>query len=629
MQSERFTARTSSDEPTDAEGFCERGIARIDQNDVDGGIADFDIAITLRSDFVEALVHRGNAFNSKGQFERGYEDFTEALRIDPASDWAYLRRGYSLMELNRFDEALLDLNESIRLNPKNWKGFNNRGVVYARMLDFEAAIFNYNAARELDNDPRILSNRAAVFFELGEFDKAVADCSELIRVHPDNLDWLLRRGDAYGQLEQHDNAIADYSAALRFQPDEVDLYAKRGYMHDKAQNFEAAIADYSEVIRRTPDNSMALLNRGHARYRLEQYDRARLDYDEVIRLDSACASAFLYRGICLAFESKTEQAISDFTESIRLDSTNAVAYRQRAEAWDKLLKFDKSAADFEIAEQLEERDESTMTEHKTAIFQILRDHFDPISLDQLTITERQFPRRVRVDLQRAIDSLIQEMKVIHFSGVRKQNSHNGIDFAELVVTDRNDLPLAVPPQYEEVDIGDDRPIRCLKAGLWLIEVEGNRFAVFLDPESMMPIRGKYVRYQVATINDPTGTQLADKFFRHLESAVKEAQSYRGKILSLEQSDRYTGESSGIKVHKLRTVNREQVILPRATLELLERNVIQFVQQRPRLAELGLSTKKGLLFYGPPGTGKTHTIHYLAGILDGTTTLLISAGQVGL
>jgi cell division protease FtsH len=36
-----------------------------------------------------------------------------------------------------------------------------------------------------------------------------------------------------------------------------------------------------------------------------------------------------------------------------------------------------------------------------------------------------------------------------------------------------------------------------------------------------------------------------------------------------------------------------------------------------------------LFYGPPGTGKTHTIRYLAGSLQGHTTLLISAEQVAL
>ena len=49
----------------------------------------------------------------------------------------------------------------------------------------------------------------------------------------------------------------------------------------------------------------------------------------------------------------------------------------------------------------------------------------------------------------------------------------------------------------------------------------------------------------------------------------------------------------------------------------------------KLAKYRLPTKKGILFYGPPGTGKTHTIHYLAKALEGHTTLVITAEQVGL
>ena len=92
---------------------------------------------------------------------------------------------------------------------------------------------------------------------------------------------------------------------------------------------------------------------------------------------------------------------------------------------------------------------------------------------------------------------------------------------------------------------------------------------------------------------------------------------------------YSGQSCGIRVHKLKSVEREQVILPEKTLALLERNVIRFVEQRPKLAKLGMATKKGLLFFGPPGTGKTHTIHYLARAIEGQTTFLIAAEQVGL
>ncbi len=83
------------------------------------------------------------------------------------------------------------------------------------------------------------------------------------------------------------------------------------------------------------------------------------------------------------------------------------------------------------------------------------------------------------------------------------------------------------------------------------------------------------------------------------------------------------------VHKLPSVRREDVILPEATLRLLDRNVLSFVGNRAQLRRLGQSTRKGILLYGPPGTGKTHTIRYLASNLPGHTTLIITAAQVAL
>jgi ATP-dependent 26S proteasome regulatory subunit len=83
------------------------------------------------------------------------------------------------------------------------------------------------------------------------------------------------------------------------------------------------------------------------------------------------------------------------------------------------------------------------------------------------------------------------------------------------------------------------------------------------------------------------------------------------------------------VHKLPSVRREDVILPEATLKLLDRNVLSFVGSRAQLRRLEQSTRKGILLYGPPGTGKTHTIRYLASNLPGHTTLIITAAQIAL
>ena len=262
---------------------------------------------------------------------------------------------------------------------------------------------------------------------------------------------------------------------------------------------------------------------------------------------------------------------------------------------------------------------------------LIEQHFHPVPLSEIIIAERRFPYRVRADLQRAVDRLFDaDMTVTRFSGVRKEYSQMvGVTLADCLVRTSHDPAVSVPPQYEEIDIGEDEPVRCLKNGLWFVKRNGQPFVVLLAPvEAYGETTG--VQFQVGTVNRPEGDQITRQFFKHLEEAVLKAECYRGKILSLEQAEHsYHGEATGITVHRLRTVHRDEVILPAKTLELLERNVVQFVRQRRQLSQFGLATTKGILFYGPPGTGKTHTIHYLATDLKGHTMFLISAEQVGL
>ena len=171
-------------------------------------------------------------------------------------------------------------------------------------------------------------------------------------------------------------------------------------------------------------------------------------------------------------------------------------------------------------------------------------------------------------------------------------------------------------------------MKCLENGLWLCEAGDLRYAVVLSPDRDHG-RTSGTRIEIAVPVGEDGAAFVQRCFAELERAVNDARCYRGKVLSLEGGGNYSGRSRGIMVHKLPPVRREDVILPDATLKLLDRNVLNFVANRERLRELGQSTRKGILLYGPPGTGKTHTIRYLASNLPGHTTLIITAAQVAL
>jgi len=187
---------------------------------------------------------------------------------------------------------------------------------------------------------------------------------------------------------------------------------------------------------------------------------------------------------------------------------------------------------------------------------------------------------------------------------------------------------AGPLQHDEIDIGDDVPVRCLKNGLWLSRDKDVPFAIMMAPGGRFGLRSG-VQVEIAVPTGERGAQFSQELFSDLELQVSKGRTYRGRVISLEGHIDPIGGGSMVKVHRLGSVRRENVILPRKTLDMLDRNVAGFIAAREQLKSLQFQVRKGLLFYGAPGTGKTHTIHYLASQLPNHTTLLITAEQVGL
>jgi hypothetical protein len=257
----------------------------------------------------------------------------------------------------------------------------------------------------------------------------------------------------------------------------------------------------------------------------------------------------------------------------------------------------------------------------------LRKHFGSTPVEALIAAGRTFPVTSRVDLQVATDRLFPERYPARLIGVHPEFSHETLSIAHL--TGSSHYPIVIGPlQHDEIDVGEDLPARCLKHGLWLARSEGLPFAVLVTPAEKFG-RNEGVHFEIAVPPGEAGLDLSRKFLDEVERLIHQIGSFRGKVISLESMHSHSGKAGGVKVHKLGSIARDQVILPEKTLQLLERNVHEFIQHRARLRSLGLTIKKGLLFYGPPGTGKTHTIRYLASQLKDHTTLLITSEQVGL
>lgn len=259
-------------------------------------------------------------------------------------------------------------------------------------------------------------------------------------------------------------------------------------------------------------------------------------------------------------------------------------------------------------------------------YQAITWHFAGLQQDEIVTASREFPGHMRADVQVAIDRLFSKSP-IRFFGIYEQHRYETLTFAALTKDGQHAATISAA-QFKDVEIGESLPVKCLNNDLWLCREADMRYAVVLSfHREYGQESGTCI--EIAVPAGEEGGSFVQRCFTELEDAINDARSYRGKVLSLEGEADYRGRSKGITVHRLPEVRREEVILPEATLKLLDRNVLRFVESRNMLRKLGQSTRKGILLYGPPGTGKTHTIRYLAKNLAGHTTLIITAGQMGL
>jgi tetratricopeptide (TPR) repeat protein len=74
----------------------------------------------------------------------------------------------------------------------------------------------------------------------------------------------LSRADAYVRKADYDRALADYDEVIKLAPHTAIAFALRGEVHAKRGDYDGAIADYERAIELEPNLASAFSNRGLA-----------------------------------------------------------------------------------------------------------------------------------------------------------------------------------------------------------------------------------------------------------------------------------------------------------------------------------------------------------------------------
>ena len=326
----------------EAENYYESGLKKQKLEDYQGAIADFTKSIQLKPDSGKFYYSsRGIAKQELKDYQGAVTDFTEAIRIDPFYAYFYYNRGRAKEGMKDYQSAMNDYKEAIRLDTPDTDSYKLTESLKKNLTPHNRAI-NEDILDHISI--RAYKRCAEIKLELEDYQGAIADYNEVIRLNPTSPSTHTSRGEAkilsgalQGGLSDLRIGVKLYQqiglrgASLRIQ-NRIEAYRAyefilRGDEKKEQKDYKGAIVDYNEAIRRMVDYNEAIRDnpialaffvRAEAKKELKDYQGAIADYNEAIRLDPTAALAHEYRGDTKMLLKDRQSGLIDFQTAAQL-----------------------------------------------------------------------------------------------------------------------------------------------------------------------------------------------------------------------------------------------------------------------------------------------------------------------
>ena len=121
-----------------------------------------------------------------------------------------------------------------------------RGVERRLKQDFDLALADFGDAARIDKKyADAFYNRCAIYNFKGDYDRAIAECSQAVKLGPSANATAASGGEKLG----NERTISDY-------------YSERGFAYLKKDDYLHAMLDLDNAVRLNPSNGRALKSRG-------------------------------------------------------------------------------------------------------------------------------------------------------------------------------------------------------------------------------------------------------------------------------------------------------------------------------------------------------------------------------
>jgi tetratricopeptide (TPR) repeat protein len=240
------------------------------------------------------------------------------------------------------DNAFNDYSEALRLvHAKELHGISNIGHAFRKLSKVKGTWEFFlngcsDAIRRYPDVPSLYDARGQTYFEKGDFDKAIVDFKDAIRLEPKNGRYHSQLARAYEKARDWDNALAEATQAVEIanvhyayrKSDDyrlrAEIYRFKGDVAKADADLDKAIQILSEEIQKDPKNIPAIYAlRSHLFCAQGKYDEALADCNRAIELEPASDRPLCERGLLYLEKGENDKALTDFDKAAGAPARNA------------------------------------------------------------------------------------------------------------------------------------------------------------------------------------------------------------------------------------------------------------------------------------------------------------------
>lgn len=180
-------------------------------------------------------------------------------------------------------DSLSVLNRLINQQPRSTDLRLKKAAINIELNQWEYAIEEYGNVLRLDQ-----RNLAALFYRafalqtLRRYGEARADYEEFLRIAPINLEARLGLANVYENLGRITDAVDELNRTVQMFPNAATAYAARALLESKFKQVEPALYDWSEAIRLEPSNIGYVVSKVDLLLQQDRRREARLELDAAI-----------------------------------------------------------------------------------------------------------------------------------------------------------------------------------------------------------------------------------------------------------------------------------------------------------------------------------------------------------